>query len=651
VPVRLPDRQKSATLEQAVHEVDVKYKYPNGLDLRPTSPLSKKLVSFVMDRVQESHDVMKSRHPSWQKIDHTLTAYIPHDVEEQEIQADDERKPVSVVIPMTYAILETLVTRWVLALLNEPIFQYDGAGPEDRYAAIMIEKLIELQSIRQKFALALYTQFRSAIAYGFGAVIPEWHIKTAPVLRRDPIERWFPFVGKVRFGERLVEHQEVLYEGNRLTAIDDYLYFPDPNVPIHEVQRGEFVSWLIPDNMPGLLEDERMGRAFNAEYCKRLKPCTSAIYQESVHGRNTRSGITDEPAGQYTTPAHRIRMCAKVIPRDLGIGKSRFPETWMFEVTGDVVLTGLAHLRYAHGMLPAAVLAPDTDGFSVAPISRLETVYGCQVVLDFFINSMVRGIRKTQHDMLIADPLRVHIPSLEDPDAGRIILTSEAYWGQGVKDVVEQLKYYDVSSNNVTHAAVIMDIMRQVTGGVETLEGRMQNKSESPTATEVNQATSGAMGRLQKSIKIGAIQSMYDLAMMLAHNTQQFMSVSSYVEATGRWETVLREEFGIVDDHILVDPEVFQVARDIVPHNQAIPAGQNVQGLLSWFEIVSRTPQVAAQTDLGRLALHIGRELGVQHAGDFRIRTQVLPDKQVAAQAQAGNLATVDQAIADGGVF
>jgi len=647
VPVRLPEKQ-SAMLDEAVRNVDVTYRYPYGLDLKPKTKLHDKLVQFVMNRVQESHDVMKSRHSSWQKIDHTLTAYIPLDTEEEEIQAADERKPVSVVIPMTYAILETLVTRWVAALLTEPIFQYDGAGPEDRYVAIMMEKLVELQSVRQKFALALYTQFRSALAYGFGVVVPDWHMDTTRVLRREPIEKWFPLLGNVKFGERMVEREEVLYEGNRLTAVDPYLYFPDPNVPIHEPQRGEFVSWLMIDNIPGLLKDEEMGQAFNAEYCKRLKPCTSAIYSESEHGRNTRSGISADTGGQYTSPAHRIRMCAKVIPRDLGIGESRFPEPWMFEVSGDCVLTGLYRLRYAHGMLPAAVLAPDTDGFSVAPTSRLETVYGCQVILDFFLNSMIRGIRKTQHDMLIADPLRVHLPSLEDPDAGRIILTSEAYWGQGVKDAVDQLKFYDVSSNNVSHAAVIMDIMRQVTGAVETLEGRMQNKSESPTATEVDLANSGAVGRLQKSIKIGAIQSMYDLAMMLAHNTQQFTSVSRYVETTGRWETVLREEFGITDNHILVDPEVFQVARDIVPHNQAIPGGQNVQGLLNWFNIVASNEVTAAQTDLMRLAMHVGRELGVQNAGDFRLRTQVMPDAEVAARAQAGDLAPVDQAMEAG---
>ena len=74
----------------------------------------------------ESARVISRRHHSWEDIDEKLTVHIPTTEKEKEIKDKDRRKPVSIVFPYSYAILETLVSYLVAAFFPEPIFRYEG---------------------------------------------------------------------------------------------------------------------------------------------------------------------------------------------------------------------------------------------------------------------------------------------------------------------------------------------------------------------------------------------------------------------------------------------------------------------------------------------------------------------------------------------
>ena len=122
------------------------YRYPSGIDLKPTSATHTSLLSKLNQRIMESANEMSKRHSSWKSIDRTLTAYIPLDEMEERIKKNDERKPVSIVIPYSFATLETLLTYFSAAFLEYPIFKYSGSSPEDRVGAILLEKVIESQA-------------------------------------------------------------------------------------------------------------------------------------------------------------------------------------------------------------------------------------------------------------------------------------------------------------------------------------------------------------------------------------------------------------------------------------------------------------------------------------------------------------------------
>ena len=126
------------------------YEYPRDLDLKPGSELHQRIIDEVLERAVESHSVISERFDSWNSIDQTLNAYMPTDEEEEAVKDKDKRKPISIVFPYTYAIHETLLTYCMASLVQDPIFQYSGVGPEDTIGAILLEKKIQLDCIKNR---------------------------------------------------------------------------------------------------------------------------------------------------------------------------------------------------------------------------------------------------------------------------------------------------------------------------------------------------------------------------------------------------------------------------------------------------------------------------------------------------------------------
>jgi hypothetical protein len=148
------------------------YEYPNDLDLKPGSKFHDTLAAKIYRRAQESRAEMSARYPSWRKMDQVLTTYIPTDDAEKKLKKQDSRKPISIVFPYTYSMLEALLTYMTMAFFQDPIFRYEGVEDSDTIGALLLENVIRLHCIKTKVALSLHTVFRDAFAYGIGVGLP-----------------------------------------------------------------------------------------------------------------------------------------------------------------------------------------------------------------------------------------------------------------------------------------------------------------------------------------------------------------------------------------------------------------------------------------------------------------------------------------------
>jgi hypothetical protein len=630
---------------------DFQYKYPNNLNLRPGSAAHQKLVSEVFQRAQESSNEMSKRYDSWKKVDQTLTAYIKLDDSEEAIKSKDGRKPVSIVVPYSYSTLETILTYFVSAFLESPIFRYEGSGPKDVIGAILLEKVIEQQTINFKTALNLHTMFRDSLSYGLGVVTPTWDKKWG--WKAVVQDQGFMSVLMSKFiktGQKIISQESLLYEGNRLKNVDPYSYLPDPNVPIHDVQRGEYVGWLEQTNYNKLLDLERNDSdIFNVKYLKGKSTGGRSQFNKSYSdsGRGSKFGTGQPNATSTTSPVDVIWMYWTLIPSDFDLGPGKYPEKWLFGLGSDSILICAKPLNLNHDMYPIAVCAPDYDGYSATPVSRLELMYGMQEALDWLFNSHIANVRKAINDMLIVDPSLINMADLEDPQPGQLIRMRRAAWGRGVDNAVKQLAVQDITRSHVADASYITDLMQRTSAATDSVSGVVRRGGERVTAEEIQSTRSSALSRLTKAAKIASLQAMSDIAYMFASHTQQLITKDSYIKATGDWQEVLMAEYGIQpgqSNRIKVSIQDLIIDYDVIRKDGTVLGSEYNDSWVEIFRIMVSQPMLYQNFDMVKIFKHIARIMGAKDINEFVLKTGQVPLVDVKTMGQGG----IDQGVQDG---
>ena len=625
------------------------YDYPDELNLKPGSKLHDKIRDEVLLRAQEANASVSNRYASWNKIDEVLTTYIPLDQEEEDIKYADERKPVSIIFPYTYAIHETVLTYLINAFLTEPIFRYEGVSPEDTVGAIMLEKVIEVHCNKAKIALALHTMYRDSLAYGVGIGAPGWEkvMGYRVVKRQNGFMNLFgKFVGQ-GFEKEAVK--TVLYEGNTMSNIDPYLYLPDPNVSVHEHQKGEYCGWVSRDNLMNLLNDEQSDEnIFNVKYLRHVKNKLTSIFNTDSSKRDAKTGMIRSGYDNNTTnPVDVIYMYMKIIPEDWELSDEEYPEKWLFAVANDSVVIEARPLGLNHNMFPIVTCAPDFDGYSALPMSRVEVLYGLQETLDWLFNSHIANVRKAINDMLVVDPYLVNINDLKDPKPGKLVRMRRPAWGRGVENAVKQLQVNDITKANIGDSSWIVQWMQKIGAADDPMMGSLRmGGPERLTKGEFQGTQAGAASRLGRIAKVIGLQAMQDLGYMFASHAQQLMTQELYTTTTGRWQEVIAQHYGPNAQRMKVTPFDILIDYDVMVRDGSVPGGNFSDVWVQMFNVLASHPELQQTFDLGRIFKYIATNMGAKNVDDFvRVKTQVLPDEQVMQMAQQGNAVPMGEAL------
>ncbi len=644
-----PGAGSSAELQS----IDHGYDYPEDQNWRPGFEKHDKLVSRVMQYARESYDRMSRRHSDWREIDRVLKAYTylptpgsPKDkvgTDEHGDQKDDIRR---IVMPVSYVVLETLLTYFTTAFLQPPIFEYEGSGPEDVLGGLLLTHTVQTQVHKNAVPLALHTAWRDMFAYGVGYASPIWHREMGRTVRQQPtgfldsMRAMFIPTGR----EKVLSDYEVLFEGNKLMNIDPYLALPDPNVAAHEVQDGEFFGWIDESVLSGLLREEAGpgGNLFNVRYLKDL----GGNLTSTLRNRGERNKRKDDPPAM-SSPVDIVYMYVDLFPDDWDLPGGNMPETWVFGVAADKILIKAERLNLAHGKIPVAAGAPDTDGYSATPLSRLLAIEELQMLIDFLYTSHVENIKRVLNDNIVYDPTLINTYDLQDNRPGKRIRLRKRAWGKGgIKDnAIFQLDVKDITQQNVQEALFLMEQAKGATSTMENLAGQMAPRTTRISASESQSTRMSGLARLERPAQLVSCQFMLAIARMFASNVQQFMSQEVYVKTVGELEQRLRSDFGMQPKagRIQVSPWDLLVAYDINVHDGAVPGKEDTQIWSELFQILGQNPELAQAFDVVRIFKHIARQMGARNVDQF-VRQQpieVMPDEQVAQNLDRGNLAPI----------
>lgn len=620
--------------------VSYPYEYPDGMSLMPgRSDMHKKIVAEVMDKARASHAVISNRFSSWRDIDRLLTTYVVPSDDDRNVKSQDPNKPTTIVFPYSYAVLETMLTYLSNAFFQDPIFRYSGSSPEDTLGAIMMELVVQKHCQRNKVALGLHTMFRDMLAYGIGPVAPGWDVRTGMrrVQRsqgtfRDTMSR---LVGRAPNEEF---EEGVLFEGNVLHNIDPYCVLPDPSVSAHNIQKGEFFGWVENTNLTTLLTREKTDENyFNVQYLKHLAN-KQIDFGRNHSARDAKHRITPDAMADQTKLCQVVHMYIDLLPAEWKLGDSPYPEKWLFSVAAGEIVIQARPLNLNHGMYPVTMAAPDYDGYSIAPVSKLETQYGLQHTLNWLFNSHITNVRKALNDMFVVDPYMINIKDLQTPEPGKLIRMRRPAWGRGVRDAVMQLNVTDVTQQNIGNASWIINWMNNLVGTDESMMGSIrQGGPERLTKAEFQGTRQSSFSRLEHMAKVVSMQAMQDIAYFFASHTQQLMSEETYVNTVGEWETRLKKEYGIEPENsrIKVSPADLLIEYDIEYRDGSIPSTESAQVWLQMFQTVAEHPELNQRFDIVRIFEKIARAHGEKNVQEFY---RMMPDEQVMNEVNKGNL-------------
>ncbi len=600
---------------------DFQYEYPDGLDWKPGSKLHERIKLMLLEKASESASVMSNRFDSWNQQDLFLSAYKRPDEEEKKVVAEDDRKPVSIVFPYSYAILETLLSYMMSAFFRSPIFRYEGNGPDDVMGSILLEQVVNLHCNKFRVMLNLHTMFRDAFVYGIGPVAPIWK-----------------------------QSSNGLYEGNALLNIDPYRYLPDTNVPADKIQEGEYVGWASDTNYMDLLsEEEHNEDMFNVQYLSLLKYKGTSIYEGDNSARDVRTGVGRNNNSQMK-PVTEIPMYVKLIPKDWGLGDGKYPEKWLFRLAADAVIITARKTDFDHSKFPTTTAVPDFDGYSATPLSRLEILGGLQGVLDWLFNSHIANVRKAINDMIIYDPYLINSKDISNPAPGKLIRTRRPAWGKGVAGAVEQLKVNDITSAHMGDSSFVVQWMQKIGATDDAAMGSLRaGGPDRLTKAEFQGTASGAVSRLERIAKIVGLQSMQDIGEFFADHTQQMMSDDTYVKIGGKWENILMEEYNesIERGRMKVSPFDLDVFYDVVVRDGSVPGGNYSEVWLRMFDTLAQHPELAQNFDTVKIFKHIARNAGAKNVNEFvrrggDMQAGVMPNEEISDQVQRGNLVPIN---------
>jgi hypothetical protein len=614
-----------------------------------------------MERADDSYSVMRKKHPTWNNLDEIMTAYIPLSDYETNLKKKDRNKPVSIVVPYSYAALETILAYNTKAFLGDILFQYEGHGPEDTVAAKLLELVIAQQCHRYKSALDVHTGYRDGLNYGFHASAVVW----AENWGRKPIVQSTPqFTSTGTLIGLKNEKQNVpalLFEGNKIVNIDPYKCLPDPNVSIHKIQDGEFFGWFEDVTLNSLLTREAMGEGFfNVKYLREQGTSNPKRSRFSIDNSKREKEGSSKDQTRTTNYRTVVNMYIEIVPREWGLPgdpdfnkDGEYPEKWTFSIGDDTILIMCAPLGLNHDRFPVAVNSPDYDGYSIAPVSRMEMNFGLQQVLNWTFNSHIANVRKAINDMFVVDPSLISMTDLQNPEPGKLLRLRRSAWGRGVDQAIKQLAVSDVTRGNIPDAGFIMSIMEKVGATPDAQMGVMRGGSERRSAAEFSGTFGASISRLEHLAKITSLQYMHDLAYLCASHTQQLMSEEVYIKAVGEWPNELMAQYGVdgvMPSRLLTSP--FDIIADFdVIVKDGSDQSTDTNALNFWSNMmpaIMGNPVLFQIFDITRIFKRVATMAGEKNVSDFvqkggNIRAKLIGEETLRNERQAGNVVPVGQ--------
>jgi hypothetical protein len=615
------------------------------MGIAKNTPLHRRLKSMLETRIQMAKRRHGEQHDVWKRAEESILAYVPEtEIDHKRKLARDSGRPsyTTIKIPYSYALLMAAHTYWTSVFFaRNPVLQFAGRHGESEQQVQAVEALCAYQ-IETGGALApYYIWLYDAGKYGVGIVGSYWDQE---IIRYSHIEP-----NPEKPDEGLLVTDEVMgYEGNKVYNVSPWDFLPDPRVPVGRFQEGEFVAVKRRLAWNDLKRRERLGYYMNLEHL-RGGGGTSGSEQHSVL---IRPEDTDYVAGhEEGNPKHPAvvkiyEVYVDLIPDEWGVGTSSYPEKWVFTITDDLgTIIGAQPLGQMHGKFPFDVLESEVEAYGAWNRGIPQIIEPLQDTMDWLLNSHFYNVRAALNNMFIADPTRIVIKDLQNPEPGMVARLKPEAYGTDIRTFFQQLQVQDVTQGHTMDMQHMLTISERVTGINDQILGVL-GQGGRKTATEIRTSTGFGVNRLKTASEYMSVTGFAPHAMKMVQQSQQYYSQEKQLRLVGDLAAQDGGRF------LQVTPELIAGFYNFVPVDGTLPVDRLAQANL-WKEILGalrHMPQILAQYDMAKIFGHIAQLTGIRNLNQFKVdpqtammnmQTMVQGDEELANEAQKGNIVPI----------
>lgn len=627
------------------------------------SPIQRNLSTFARKRVRYAQDFWNTRHNEWRSSEQLYRAWRPAD--ESDVKTREQSLTLGVqkiVVPNTFAQIQSILA-WMLNvfLQRKPIIPVEGVGGDDVTAAILHESLLEYQfdNMEPVGELVMLQWFLDSQIYGVGVVKNAFTVREFPQLRV--------------VGGEVQEVDVTSYEGNETLNVAPFDWFPDPRRPMAQFQKGEFCSHRMRRSWTEMLQKQAEGLYTGVQFVPKKETMNNDEGGSGTAPRGGRSdlartidmpeyktGVIDEWDQPYVDLHEMWAYIAD--PEAMGLpntAQSGTPRMWVITLANMSRVVRAEPANLPSMRFPFECIEMNYNMHSPSNPGIVEVIHDLVNHQSWLFNARMKSVRKTLNNETLIDPSMVEEIDLAQPnESGFIRLNKSAFMsGVPLSEVAKPFPVSDVTQGHMQDAQVVQDIIERVTGANNLIQGLSNSGRRS--ATETQGQLSLASGRMNVFAFIATLQGLRHWSRQMTLNNQTFLSSEIPLRLKKPYADVLGQ------DAIVLYPELLQ-GQFRFPFMQGGMPTDRIFETNIWREIFGMGLQsgIANPTlnmvNYGEVFARLLTSMQVKNVDDFFLpgrfpaamqeaaqqmaqqQQQVLPDEEVARQAEAGNLVPDD---------
>jgi len=607
--------------------------------LRPKSELHDNVLNRLMERVRLSRRHMTQFHDRWRASELQYQAYIRTETMDALKKASTKKgvppELVTITIPYTYASVQTIITYLVHTFCGRsPMFQVGSHRDDMVRRAENMETVLQFNGDHERVVRKLWQYFHDGEVYGLQVLRTTWKVESRVRTIWRP-SNVLPIFGQGRSELQPVKETAVTFEGNDVRNVDPFKFFPDPRVPLEEVNfKGEFVFWQEYEGKHSLKKAEKDGLV---KWVDDIPGRQSHLLAnaDSERGRLSGGGSTAWQDNTTKNPGYDILQgTVEIVPSEWGLGDSDRYEKWMFSIANEGQIIQAEPLDLDHNRHPVIVGEPYSSGYEFGSISVTDMLGPMQEMLSWMFNSHLFNVRSALNNTFLVNPQMIDMDDLKKPGPGRVIKTKPAAFGQDLKNAFMQVPVADVTTGHVQDMQIVQRFGDLISATNDNLRG-VTNTGGRKSATEIRQSGEAGASRLAAHARLTSAQSMTPFAEMCTINIQQNMSEAVYLKLLGN---------NAQEGPIRIGPEDVSGDFYFPVHDGTLPLDR-VALLEVWkeiFALIIQNPGLAQIFDAVGMFEYIAELGGAKNLSTFKVEAR--SNDAVAQAVQAGNMIPTSEA-------